>query len=590
MAEKVTGGTLMARLLAAEGVDTIFGIIDGSYFGLYNSLEDEGITLYSPRHESAALHMAGTWARSTNRLGVAMASNGPGVANALPGVAVENGEGNRILLVTSSRRVGITHPDRGGTYQYFDQTGVTRPMTKWSARVEAVGRVPELLRRALRVSWQGRPGVVHLDVPESILNGPAEIDEAQVWPADRYRRTSRLVPAQTDVRRAARMLVDARLPLVHAGSGVLHSGAEESLARLATLLDAPVTTSWGARGALPESDPHAIPMTHPTVVDDVRNDADVALVVGSRLGETDWWGRPPNWAPPADQRLVQVDVDEHSLGLNRPADVAMLADAREALDAIADAVEALGRRDTTARRHMITDFQSAIRRERDKLAKPLEREDASPVHPARVPAAAQDAMPEDTVWVFDGGNTAVWANFYHRALVPRSLHATFKFGMLGAGMGQSLGAAVAHPGRRVCCIIGDGAFGMHPTEVETAVRHGLPIVFVVMADGAWGMVKMSQQVARSPVRSVARKLLRNESLPEEEFVGTDFSPVRYDRLAEAMGADGFFVDHSRDLLPALREAAALDGPSVVHVQVDRVEHLWAPELRTFKRMHEEPGG
>lgn len=591
MADRTTGGTLVARLLAAEGVDTVFGIVDGSYFGLTASLADNGIGLWSPRHEAAALHMAGTWARCTNRLGVAIASNGPGVANALPGIAVEQAEGNRVLLLTSARRSGVGHPQRPGAHQAFDQTGVTAAMTKWAARVPTLERLPELLRTALRVSWVGRPGVVHLDIPEDILNGPAVVDDADVWPAARYRRTARLAPSAADVDRAARLLTLAELPLVHVGTGVLHSDAEAALERLVGLLDAPVTTSWAARGALSEANPRSIPMIHPTIVDDVRNDADVVLVVGSRLGETDWWGKAPNWAPPTEQRMVQVDVEEANLGLHRPADVAMLADAREALTALADAVEGRGVTDTSTRRHRITDYQSSIRRERDKLARPLERTPTSPVHPATVPAAAQEAMPEDTAWVFDGGNTVVWAHFYHRALRPRRLHTTARFGMLGAGMGQALGAAVADPGRHVCCIIGDGAFGMHATEVETAVRHGLAITFVVLADQAWGTVKRDQQLAAAPVRTVARRVLRTDFLPAADSVGTDFSPVRYDRMADAMGATGFHVDHEADLEATLRAAAEVaDGPAVVHVAVDGVEHLWAPEQHTFKRMHREPRG
>lgn len=588
MADRATGGTLLARLLAAEGVDTIFGIVDGTYFGITSSLADHGITLWSPRHEAAAVHMAGAWARSTGRLGVALASNGPGVANALPGVAAEQAEGNRVLLVTSSRRPGVGGPDRGGASQYFDQVAVTRPMTKWSVRVPTANRLPELVRRALRLSWSGRPGVVHLDVPESILNNNVRFDDDAVWPAGRYRRTMPLAPAPEQVDRAARLLTQAQLPLIHVGSGVFHARATAELERLAGLLDAAVTTSWAARGALSEANPRAIPVVHPTIVDDVRNDADVALVVGSRLGETDWWGQAPNWAPPADQQLVQVDVDEQNLGLHRPVDVAILADARVALAALADAVEARGVTDTSDRRHRLTDYQSAIRRDRERLARPLERSDTSPVHPAKVPAAAQEAFPDDTAWVFDGGNTVMWANFYHRALLPGSIHGTPRFGMLGAGMGQALGVAVANPSRRVCCVLGDGAFGMHPTEVETAVRHGLRVTFVVLVDGAWGLVKVTQQVAANPVRSMARKVLRNDVVPVGEMVGTDFAPVRYDRMAEAMGAVGFHVDHERDLEATLAAAAAVDGPAVVHVDVDGVEHLWAPEMRTPNRLRQDP--
>ena len=590
MADRATGGTLVARLLAAEGVDTVFGILDPTYLGLTSSLDAHGIRLWSPRHEAGALHMAGTWARTTNRLGVAIASNGPGVANALSGVAVENAEGNRVLLLTSSRRPGVTSPPRIGAYQSFDQVRTTEAITTWSARVPTVERLPELLRTALRQSWSGRPGVVHLDIPETVFNGSADLRDADVWPADRYRRTTRLAPSPDDVERAARLLTMAELPLVHAGSGVLHSGAEQALSRLVNLLDGPVTTSWGARGVLPEANPRVIPMTHPTIVDDVRNDADVVLVVGSRLGETDWWGKAPNWAPASEQRLVQVDVDEQHLGMHRPADVAMLADARETLTALADAVETRGVTDTSPRRHRLTTYQSSIRRDREKLARPLGRKDTSPVHPAKVPAAAQEVFPDDTVWVFDGGNTVVWANFYHRATLPRSIHSTFKFGMLGAGMGQALGAAIAAPDRRVCCIIGDGAFGMHAIEVETAVRYDLAITFVVLVDGAWGRTRVDQQVAASPVRSAARKVLRSDVVPVDDQPGTTFAESRYDHVAEAMGAAGFHVHHERDLEAALEAAATQPGPSVVHVDVDSIEHLWAPELQMFRRMNEEPSG
>ena len=155
---QMVGGEALARMLAAEGVEVVFGIVDGTYMGFFGSFEKHGIRMVSPRHETSAAHMAGAYARITGKLGVCMASNGPGVANILPGVAVENGEGNRVLLITSSRRNPIAYPDRGGTYQYFNQAGVTRAMTKWSGAVPSFERLPESFRRATRpplsdLSW-----------------------------------------------------------------------------------------------------------------------------------------------------------------------------------------------------------------------------------------------------------------------------------------------------------------------------------------------------------------------------------------------------------------------------------------------------
>ncbi|MTV27906.1 thiamine pyrophosphate-binding protein [Nitriliruptoraceae bacterium ZYF776] len=587
---KLTGGALIARALKAEGVTRVFGIIDGTYFGLYHALADAGIELVSPRHETTAAHMAGAYARLTGNLGVVMASNGPGVANVLPGVVVEQGEGNRVLLLTSSRRAGISAPDRGGTYQCFDQVAVTRPTTKWAEHVPSRDRLGELLRHALRAVHDGRPGVVHLDVPEDLINGAGELDLNDARPASSYRSHVPLPPDADQVRAAADLLANAQRPLLHAGSGVHHADAEAELAELAALLGAPVTTSWAGRATIVESDPHAVPMVHVDLVDQVRNACDAVLVLGSRLGETDWWGKAPNWASPDAAPTVQVDHDPAVLGATRRLHLAVRADVKLTLRALIDELATRGPSPHAATRTAWrADIADARRADRAKLDEAL-TDDRDPLHPARIPTLAQEVLPDDTVWVFDGGNTAVWANFFHEVRRPRSLLSTFKFGMLGAGMGQALGAKVAAPDRPVCCLIGDGAFGMHPQEVETAVRHGLAVVWVVFVDQQWGMVKMSQSIAAKPLKTVARKLVLDKALPEGDTVYADFAPIRYDELARSMGAHGEHVSSPAALRDALARCAALDGPSVIHAEVDRGAHLWAPGLRTFKKMHEEPAG
>jgi acetolactate synthase-1/2/3 large subunit len=447
-----------------------------------------------------------------------------------------------------------------------------------------------MLHRALRISFRGRPGVVHLDIPENILNGSDDFDESSIRPPHTYRRDTRLAPDPDLIGKAADLLARAKVPVIHAGYGVYHAGAEDELARLADLLVAPVTTSWAARGALPETSPYAIPMTAIELTDTVRNEADVVLTVGSRLGETDWWGKAPNWARPGQQSHIQVDIDDEVLGLNKPVDVAILADARLALSALADAVEERrDRMDLPSRRSKLAGFQEERAKERAKLDKPL-ADHREPLHPAHVPTIAQKVLPEDTIWVFDGGNTTVWANFYHEARISRSILSTFKFGMLGAGVSQALGAKVAAPDRVVCCIIGDGAFGMHPQEIETAVRHGLPVIYLVLADRQWGMVKMSQQIASKPLKTVAKKMIANQSLSDDEIIYANFEEIRFDALAESMGAHGERVSHPDQLAPALQRCLDSGRPAVIHVDVDNVEHLWAPGLRTFKKMHQEPAG
>lgn len=580
--EKLLGGEVVARMLKAEGVEKVFGIIDGSYFGLYSSIVRNGIELVSPRHEACAVHMAGAYARTTGKLGVCMASNGPGVANALPGIAVENGEGNRVLLLTSTRRLGTGYPDRGGTYQYFNQVGVIKPMAKWSGVVPSFGRLPEFLKRALRVSYRGRPGVVHVDIPESILNNK---EKAVRLPAvGTYRRTTPIAPHPDLVRQAADMLLAATLPIIHAGSGVLHGGAVDELRQLAERISSPVVTSWAARGILPENHPLALPMIHIDLCNQIRNEADVVMTIGSRLGETDWWGKPPYWASPSKQQHIQVDLDEEILGLNKPADVAILADAGEFLRQLIAEIEKRGAKPLAQRQSVLQRYADGRKKDREHLDKMFQRDD-HPLTAGHVARACQEVFPKDSFVVLDGGNTAVWGNFYHECLVPGTILATFKFGMLGAGVAQALGAKAAHPDRFVYCLIGDGAMGFNMQEIETAVRHRLKVVYLVCCDKQWGMVKMNQQFALKPLKTLIMK-----SLGPTETINADFHEIQFDKVAENMGARGERVRTPADLAPALRRC--LDAPtcSVVHVDVDPVKHMWAPNLLTFKRMHEEPKG
>lgn len=581
-----SGGEYIAESLAAEGVEVVFGIIDGSYFGLYSQLGIHGIRLITPRHETSAVHMAGAYARMTGRLGVAIASNGPGVANALPGVAVENGEGNRVLLITSWRRHGIVGPDRGGAYQYFDQPAVIRPMAKWSEAALSFERLPELMRQAFRRSWRGRPGVVHLTVPEDVVNGQFEpvANSYDVEPV-RYRRTSPLDASLELVERAADLLIEAEQPLIHAGSGILHAHATDELLEVARLLEAPVTTSWAGRDVIDERSRVAIPMWATDLVNQARNDADLVLALGSRIGETDWWGKAPYWRRAVNQRMIQVDVDEEMLGVNKPVDLAIVADLKSFLSALA---QVLAKRDLASlratRAQRIDQYATARSDARHALDGALAAT-GSPLHSSHLTPACQEAFGDDAVLVIDGGNTAVWANLYHEVRRPHSMLSTYKFGMLGAGVAQALGAGVAAPDRRVVCITGDGAFGFHPQEIETAVRYNVPIVVLVAVDRAWGMVKVNQEFALNQ-----EKLLTEGGLSDEELINTDLGEIRYDLMAESMGARGFRVSDAEGLRAALKEARDCGGPAVVHVDVDRIAHKFAPSLLTFKEMHQEPAG
>ncbi len=578
----ISGGEIIARMLQKEGVEKVFGIIDGTYFGFYSALHRLGIEIVTPRHETCAAHMAGTYARLTGKLGVCMASNGPGVANLLPGLVVEQADGNRVLAITSARRPSIMYPDRGGAYQCFDQSGVIGKIAKWSSAVSSFDRVPELLRKALRKSYEGRPGVVHVDVPETIMNGKVKADVA-FWAPHQYRHTEPLTPTAEQVARAARWLIEATAPMIHAGSGIIHAGAYAELRRVAELLHAPVTTSWAARGLIDERSPLAITMPHVKLNHKVRNDADVALIIGTRLGETDWWGKPPYWRKPGEQKTIQVDIDGDMLGLNRPADLAILGDAKVFLGLLADELERhQGEIALDARRGRVAGYAATMKDDRAGWDKAL-ADMAVPMHPAHIGAACRRVFPEDSVLVADGGNATIWAMFHHQVTVPNTVISTFKFGMLGAGPSQAVAAAVARPGKPVCCIIGDGAMGFHSQEVETAVRNHAQVIFIVLADKQWGMVKMNQQFMLRPIKTMIFK-----HLDEHETIKADLGEIQFDKLGQSMGAYGERVSDPAQLQPALERALASGRCAVIHVDVDPVKHMWAPGLIHFKKMHEEP--
>lgn len=577
------GGALIAQMLRAEGVQTVFGIPDGTYFGLISSFEASRIQLITPRHESNAVHMAGAYARLSGKLGVCIASNGPGVANALPGVAVENAEGNRVLLITSARRTGAVHPERAGTFQSFPQVEVTRPMTKWSARVPSFERLPDLLRKALRISWSGRPGVVHLDVPEDVMNGNFELPK--LGPPQSYRRVDPISPSAAQVSRAADLLLAADRPLIHAGSGVIHARAWDALARVSRLLHAPVCTSWGARSAVDERDGFSLPLIHVSLNHQARNEADTVLILGSRLGETDWWGKAPYWRDPAEQTTIQVDVDEETLGLNKPVDLAVPSCAKAFLEELhTHLLERKAEIDVSGRRKWLRSLQDERARLRAKLDRKLSDKE-SPLHSAHVAPTCQKVFDDDAILILDGGNTVIWGNFFHEVRQPNSVMTTFKFGMLGAGVPHALGAKAANPERQVYCIIGDGAFGFQPQELETAVRSGLKVTYVVLCDRQWGMVKINQQFNLKPLKTLIKK-----SLSPEETINTDLGEVEWDVMARAYGAHGERVSDQAGLEAALQRCVRQDLPAVIHVDVDPVKHMWAPELRTFKDMHGEPKG
>ena len=579
------GGEIISRMLAAEGVKTVFGIADSSLFPLCASLESNGITLISPTHETNAMHMAGAYAQITGKLGVCIAGKGPGMANALSGVAVENAEGRRVLLISSAAEDGNPNADPKGAYRYLPQLDATRAITKWNGTVSSLEKISETMCKAFRLSHTGKPGVVHVDIPEKIMNMDCPFDPSWIRDPASYRSPDPMPPLPELVEKAADMLTQAKFPLIHAGTGVIHALAHKELMELASFLEAPVSTSWGARSAMDERSDQSIPMIYLAATNELRNKADVVLTLGSRMGETDWWGKPPYWAPPSRQKLIQVDLDASVFGFNKPVNLAVQADVKAFM---AQLLKALKKRNPDMnleeRRKITGEFKNDCRARRSQLDKNLQ-DGSIPMASAHVPHICQQIFDDDAILVIDGGNTTIWGLFFHQVKTPNSLVGTPKMGHLGAGVSQALGAKVAQPSRQVYCIIGDGAMGFHQQEIETAVRYNLPVIYLVLCDKQWGMVKMNQLFTLKPIKTLIMK-----TLSPAESINTDLGETKFDQLAEAMGAYGQRVSDPKKLGGAIRAAIDSGRCSVIHVDVDPVKHMWAPNLRDFKDLHAEPAG
>ena len=333
---------------------------------------------------------------------------------------------------------------------------------------------------------------------------------------------------------------------------MLWAGASAELVALGDYLAAGLGSSLGARGVVPEDHPHYFHIFDMQANMTARNEADVVLVAGARLGHYDGWGMPPAWGDPARQKTIQIDADPLSIGLNRPVDVAIVADARAALGALLAAVQA-----KTAPRETMPN----LARYRELSAATLQgglayvtASSGQGVNPGQMVMVVNQFFSQDAVTVLDGGNTVLWGVVFNPILQPDSFLYSVQMAYLGTGLPMAIGAKLAAPQRPVYCISGDGALGFHVMELETALRAGAPVVVVVAVDDAWGMEKTAYNFA---------------GFGPEQHGAVEFTPgVRYDLLAQSLGCFGAKVDTIEELAPALQAAVQSGKPAVIHVAVD----------------------
>jgi len=530
------GGDLVAWGLKEEGVEYIFGLSGGHVNSIFDASIDFGIKIIDTRHEQAAVHMAEGWARFTRKPGVAVVTAGPGAVNAFPGVAVALQSGSPVVVI--SGRSSIERRDIGAM-QDMDHIEVMHPVTKWARSVLKTSRIPEYVCAAFRQAQSGRPGPVFLEIPIDVVDGNVPNEEV-VWPKC-YRTEHRPYGDPQAIEKAAELLRNAKRPVIIAGGGAWWSGAEKELRALVEETNIPFYTRSMARGIIPDDHPLGGGLFPAGLTQ-----ADVALVVGTRLDWTIAYGRPPIFHP--DIRVIQVDIEPEEIGKNRPVDVGIPGDARAVLSQLRQSLQGkVKTSDDWAK--TIKAMMSGIR---TQFAGDV-RKEGSPVHPARLAREVREVLARDAFLVVDGGDIAVFANILLDAYGPGSLMWVGAFGQLGVGIPYAIAAKLAYPQRQVAVLSGDGSFGFSLMEIDTAVRHHIPIVCVVSNDGGWG------QIRREQIKKYGR----------ERVIGSNLGVRPYHKIVEAMGGYGEMVERTEDVNGAVERAFASGLPACVNVETDR---------------------
>jgi acetolactate synthase-1/2/3 large subunit len=562
-------GDLLARCLAIEGIEFMCGIVDGAHIPFVVRAPDHGIRYVNTHHEEAAVHVAEAYTRLHHRPAAVIGNPGPGGANMLAGLTSAHAEGHPVVALACTRRSATTQPDRGGAWQATDLVAMAGPITKYAALIARADRVPEMVRAAVRAATTGRPGPSFLAIPDELLGQEIELEGLRITPAARNRVVDLGAGDPASIEQAAAWLAEAERPFLFAGKGVLWAEASSEFVGLGEHLAGAMSTSLGARGVVPEDHPHYFHLFDLATTQAARNDADVVVVVGARLGEYDGWGMPPAWGDPESQRTIQIDCDPLSIGLNRPVDLPIVADARAGLVALRAAVEA-----RCAPRPALAGAARYAELHAETIqngASYVLAEATQGLNPGQMVLAVRDAFGRDAVTVVDGGNTTLWAVALNPVFVPDSFLYSVKMGYLGTGLPFAIGAKLAAPDRPVYLISGDGAFGFNVMELETALREGAAVICIVAVDGGWGMERSAHRL---------------QGVPPDRYQGTDISPlVRYDHIARAIGCHGEFVDALDALRPALDRAVASGLPAVLHVQVDPTvnEHAIGYEQFQYSR-------
>ncbi len=531
-----SGAELFVSTLRQLQIHEIFTLVGDHLNEVLAVAARDGIRIIDMRHESGVAHAADAWARIHRRPAVALVTGGPGHTNALTGIATAQLAGSPLIAVSGSRASTAAYR---GAFQDIDQVSMARPVTKWSAEPPGAGQIPFYLVRAFEEANSGRRGAVHLTIPvDRFLEKVAATPAAHLAPP--------AIPIRPDVIHVIELLRQAARPVVIAGSGIWWANAEEELRQFIQHTSLPLYTITMAKGAVSDEHPLVMGYADPalnTAVRKVFREADVVLVAGKRIDYRLALGGNRLFSP--GTQFVQIDVHQTELGLNRPLAYGICADVRDTLRSLREAAG-----DPWMEKPWIAQLRE-VRREHEQQLEEIAQDRDTPIHPAAFYRVLRDALPRETLFSWDGGDFAHWGRAFLPARHAGGWLRLGPLGTIGSALPNGIALKLAHPDKPVTVITGDGSLGFYLAEIDSAVRHKLPIVIIVGNDAGWGLERelQSATVAGSP------------------NVACELSPARYDLITQAFGGAGETIESLDQIPSAIHRAFASNIPYCLNVRI-----------------------
>ncbi|OVZ59109.1 carboligase [Pigmentiphaga sp. NML080357] len=559
---RLTGAQVLVRLLETEAVPFVFGIVGGKLAPLLHALSRSAIPFVGVRHEAAAAMMAAAVHAGSGRVAVALGEMGPGGLNLASGAGVAFNNNLAALFITTNQHRAAAYPHQG-MFMDMDTRAVLAPLVKWNAVVHDARRIPELVRRAFREALSGRPGPVHLDIPQDVLAAAHDWPEEELAVApSRYRPCAGPRPTAAQVREAAGLLAGARRPLIVAGGGVVRAEAAAAVRALARRLRAPVVPTQMGLGVVASDSPHFVGhggLIAGSAVARAFDQADVVVSLGCRHSSWMWDEHGP--LVRRRHRMLNVNIDPSALGAPALHEIAMPCDVGQALEDVLAALQGVS---VAAE----PDWLPGLRQVRAGYEAALAAVDEAvegAMHPAALAREIGRAMPPDAIAVFDGGHTSFWSNDLTPVQETRTRFHEPGMSHLGFGLPYALALKLLHPRRTVINITGDGSFGFTLQELDTARRQGLAVINIVHNNEAWGIIRSGQ-------------------LAQWDFeLGASLAGTDYAAIARGFGCHGETVSQPGDLAPALARALVAEVPAVLDCRTAFVPHPAMPAFGSMNR-------